>query len=598
VAHSFPVGILSFLAASAAVASGSDVTRRIDHVQHGLLPPVLISGQAPRMTELASRMKDLQVPGASVAVIHDGKLEWARGFGVTRSDGTPVTADTLFQAASISKPVFTAAVMSLVQSGKLDLDTDVNQYLRGWRLPQNEFTHAATVTLRELLTHSAGVTVQGFGGYEAGAPLPTLVQVLDGVAPANNEPIRVAAVPGKQRSYSGGGFIIAEQVVSDVTGVTLPKLVHDLVLAPYGMKQSTFEQPLPPDLLARAAVPYRNDGSPVPGGPHVYPELAAAGLWTTPSDLARYAIGLQRALAGKSGGALSDKTAHLMLTRQSGPQALGFMMGGAPTRPTFSHSGANAGYRCILIAYEAGDGIVVMTNGDNGDALMNDLVRTVAHEYGWPDYQPVVRTLAAVDPRVFDRYVGAYRLPSGRVATFWRDGNALNARIWGDPPIRLFPASDRDYFADTSDLRWVFSTPKDASADTVATLYQPGLEQSAKAIAESEGRMALDASIAVAGRFAEQTPAGGSEAALLGVIRALAAGEPDYGNMDPEFANLTRRVLPGVQKLIAGLGAVQSMAFEKVEAAGNDVFRVTFTAGTREFSILLDPDGRIHSVFF
>jgi CubicO group peptidase (beta-lactamase class C family) len=578
--------------------AGSDITRHIDHIQHGLLPEVLVIGQPERTTELAARMKALQVPGASVAVIHDGKLEWARGFGVTRLGGPPVTADTLFQAGSISKPVFTAAVMSLVQGGKLDLDADVTHYLQSWKLPESDLSRDKKVTLRELLSHSAGINVHGFPGYAAGSPLPTVVEVLDGAAPANSEPVRVVAIPGKDRSYSGGGFIIAEQVVTDVTGIALAKLMHDLVLAPYGMKQSTYEQPLPRELLSQVALPYRENGTPVPGGPHIYPELAAAGLWTTPSDLARYAIGLQQALAGKSEHVLSAKTAHLMLTPQSGPQALGFVIGGSPMRPTFSHGGANAGYRCILIAYEAGDGVVVMTSGDNGDELMSELVRTVAREYGWPDYQPVERTLTAVDPRVFDRYVGAYRLPTGQVATFWRDGNILNARIWADPPMRLFPTSDHEYFNNTSDLRWVFSDATDGSGATVATFLRPGLERPAKRLPESEQRMFLEGSISVARRFVTQTPTGASEAALLGVIRGLANGVPDYASMTPEFAQLTRQVLPTMQKTIADLGPVQSMAFEKVEAAGNEVYRVNFAAGMREFSILLDPDGRIHSVFF
>ena len=559
---------------------------------------MLVIGQPARTTELANRMKLLQVPGASVAVIHDGKLEWARGFGVTRFGGPPITADTLFQAGSISKPVFTAAVMSLVQGGKLDLDTDVTRYLTSWKLPESELTRDKKVTLRELLSHSAGINVHGFPGYAAGAPLPTLVEVLDGAPPANSEPIRVVAVPGKERSYSGGGFLIAEQVVTDVTGIALPKLMHDLVLAPYGMKQSTFEQPLPRELLAHVALPLRENGTPVPGGPHVYPELAAAGLWTTPSDLARYAIGLQQALAGKSEHMLSAKTAHLMLTPQSGPQALGFAIGGSPMRPTFSHGGANAGYRCILIAYESGDGVVVMTSGDNGDELMDEFVRTVAHEYGWPDYQPVERTLTVVDPRLFDRYVGAYRLPTGEVATFWRNGNILNARIWGDRPMRLFPTSDHEYFDNTSDLRWVFSEAADGSGATVATYLRPGVERPAKRLPDPEQRLALEASISVARRFVTQTPTGASEAALLGVIRGLANGLPDYASMTPEFAARTRQMLPTVQKTIADLGPVQSMAFEKVEAAGNEVYRVNFAAGMREFSILLDPDGRIHSVFF
>jgi CubicO group peptidase (beta-lactamase class C family) len=209
--------LAAVLISSTAVAGGTDVARRIEHIQHDLLPPVLIAGETAHTTELASRMQDLHVLGVGIAVIHEGRLEWARGFGVMRIGGPPVTADTLFQAASISKPVFATAVMSLVQSGKLDLDTDVNRYLKSWKLPENEFTREAKVTLRELLTHSGGITVQGFGGYDAGTPVPTLVQVLDGASPANNEPIRAAAVPGKTQRYSGGGFIIAQQAVSDVT---------------------------------------------------------------------------------------------------------------------------------------------------------------------------------------------------------------------------------------------------------------------------------------------------------------------------------------------------------------------------------------------
>ncbi len=590
--------LVAILISSTAVAGGTDVARRIEHIQHDLLPPVLIAGETAHTTELASRMQDLHVPGVGIAVIHEGRLEWARGFGVTRIGGPPVTADTLFQAASISKPVFATAVMSLVQSGKLDLDTDVNRYLKSWKLPENEFTREAKVTLRELLTHSGGITVQGFGGYDAGTPVPTLVQVLDGASPANNEPIRAAAVPGKTQRYSGGGFIIAQQAVSDVTGVAFPKLMHDLVLSPYAMKSSTYEQPLPAGLLARAAVPYREDGSPVPGGPHVYPELAAAGLWTTPSDLARYAIGLQQALAGKSGRVLSARTAHLMLTPALGSQAISFQMGGSAGHPTFTHGGGNAGYRCMLIAYEAGDGVVVMTNSDNGVALVSDLVRTVAHEYGWPDYQPAMRTISAIEPREFDRYVGAYRLPSGRVVTFWRDGSVLNSRIWGDPPAELFPSSEREYFAKTSELRWVFSAASATGADRVATLYQPGSERPAKRLAETEGQAALEASLAVAKRFAQQMPADGGEVALLGLIRGLENGQPDYGSMVPEFAELTRQVLPGLRAALAPLGAVQSMALEKVDAAGNDVYQVKFAAGMREFRILLDPDGRINSVSF
>jgi CubicO group peptidase (beta-lactamase class C family) len=191
---------------------------------------VLVKDEFVSSSKLSDRMAALHVPGVSIAVIHAGKLAWARGFGVVRVGGPPVTPETLFQAASISKPVTTLAVLHLAHEGKLSLDTDVNHYLTSWKLPPSEFTKQSNVTLRELLTHSAGVTVHGFAGYPANARLPSLVQVLNGEAPANNPPIRVDMVPGTQWRYSGGGFEIIQEVLNDVTGTPFPKLMHDLVL--------------------------------------------------------------------------------------------------------------------------------------------------------------------------------------------------------------------------------------------------------------------------------------------------------------------------------------------------------------------------------
>src|SRR5262245_5289427 len=265
----------------------------------GLVPPVLVKGEAPKLQPLAARMAQLEVPGVSIAVIHQGRIDWARGFGVTRAGGAAVTEKSLFQAASISKPVFALAVLHQVDAGKLDLDTNVNEYLKGWKLPENDFTRQKPVTLRGALTHSAGLTVHGFPGYAADAKLPSVTQILDGTPPANTQAIRVDMLPGSQWRYSGGGYVLSQQVLADVTGVPLPKLLRDTVLAPLGMTLSTYEQPLPAARLAEVAMPHNGEGQPLPEGPHVYPELAAAGLWTTPSDLARYALGVQAALAGK-----------------------------------------------------------------------------------------------------------------------------------------------------------------------------------------------------------------------------------------------------------------------------------------------------------
>lgn len=586
--------ILALLIGPLAAAAGAGIEQQIERIQDALLPPVLVRDESIPLTSLTTRMEALHVPGVSIAVIHGGKLEWARGFGVTKIGGPPVTPDTLFQAASISKPVTTLAVLNLVQSGKLDLDADVNQYLKTWKVPTNEFTQQAKVTLRGLLTHSAGVTVHGFLGYAAGEPIPSLVQVLNGEPPAKNAAIRVDMLPGKAWRYSGGGFVIAQQVMTDVTGVAFPKLMQELILRPLGMTHSTYEQPLPPKLQPHVATPYRADGTPVPGGPHIYPELAPAGLWTTPSDLAKYVIGIQETLSGKFKRVLSAATARAMLMPAYNQQAIGLIVGGSTARKYFNHGGVNFGYRCLFVAYEDGDGVVVMTNSDNGDSVIRDIIRTVAYEYGWPDYAPPVRTLATIDPKSFDSYVGAYRFASRQTVTFWRDGDHFKNRIFGQPVIELFPTSEHEYFERVVDARWIFPT----TDHLTVTLDQNNREQVVKRLSDVEGRALLDFSMATEKRFLDQTPATGSESALRRLIAGLASGVPNYDEMVPAYAEINRQQLAMLQASLERLGTVESVAFKNVGAAGQDVYEVTFEHGAREFRILLEPDGRVHAAEF
>lgn len=579
----------------AAVADDRAVEQRIARITNDLLPAILVKGEVRTEAKLADRMRDAKVPGVSVAVINDGKIEWARGFGVTRIDGPPVAPNTLFQAASISKPVSAVAVMSLVQAGKLGLDTDVNDYLKTWKLPANDFTKEVKVTLRGLLSHTAGITVHGFAGYEAGAPLPTLSQILDGQPPANNGAIRVDSTPGKNWRYSGGGYVIATLLLNDVTEQPFTKLVQERVLQPLGMNDSTFEQPLPPALLARAATPYHGDATAVRGGPHVYPELAAASLWTTPTDLAKFAIGMQQALAGKSKNVLNAWTALAMLAPVNNQQAIGFVVGGSPERRWFNHGGANAGYRCLLVAYENGDGAVLMSSSDSGDAVVRSLLTSIAREYEWPDYAPVMRTLSAVNPQLFDRYTDAYRLANGMTVTFWRDGEQRYSRIWGQAPVEMFPTSEREYFLKVVDARWVFDAGDTAEA---VTLYQGGREQRATRLPDAEGKAALELNMATLKRAREQKPAPGSEDALRNLIAELAVGKPNYDRLVPALAEITRSQLTGLQAGLSQLGAVQSVTFKSVGPAGDDIYDVRFERGAHEFRILLDVDGKIHSAQF
>lgn len=365
----------------------SAIEARIERVENGLLPAVVVGGSPIQQVRLGERMTALNVPGISIAVINNGVLEWARGFGLADvASGRPVNEHTKFQAASISKPVTAMAAMSLVQAGKLSLDEDVNLRLVAWKLPMNDFTAQRKVTLRGLLSHTAGIGVHGFHGYAAGKPIPTLLEVLDGKAPANSNPVRVEALPGSAWKYSGGGYEIVQLMLTETTREPFDRFVQHTVLDKIGMNESTFI--LPAKWEAAASSAYHADGREVPGKWHRYPEMAAASLWTTPSDLARFVIEIQKSASGKSNKVLSQKMINEMLTPGIEDFGLGLFLGEkADVRRSFYHGGGNEGIRNMMFAYtSAGQGAIVMTNSDNGQALIDEVLRAIAREYGWTNY--------------------------------------------------------------------------------------------------------------------------------------------------------------------------------------------------------------------
>jgi CubicO group peptidase (beta-lactamase class C family) len=445
--NAFIAFFAAFISITSQAQGSPEIAQHIQHVTAGLIGGIVLKGHETETQTLADRMKQLNVPGVSIAVIHNGKIEWARGFGVRDSAGTPVDADTMFQAGSISKPLAAMAALRLVQSGKLSLDTDINTYLTSWKFPSDPIAGGKTITLRELLTHTAGTTVHGFPGYASKDPVPTLVQVLNGEKPANTPAIRSEQPPMKEWKYSGGGFTIMQQAVIDVTHEPFPKLLHDRVLEPIGMKRSTYEQPLPESLRANAATPFRGDGKPVEGGAHTYPEMAAAGLWTTPTDLAKYAIEVELSLAGKANHVLNPDMTRQMLTPGMGHWGLGLEIGGADANPYFSHGGANEGFRNIFAAYEKnGEGAFVMTNGDNGGQLGDEIMHAIAAEYHWPDWRPTVRTAIPVDPKILDTYVGTYQLAPNFNLFVTVENGQLITRATGQPSFKVYPETETKFF--------------------------------------------------------------------------------------------------------------------------------------------------------
>jgi CubicO group peptidase (beta-lactamase class C family) len=451
-------------ATSSAASPGTD-SARMARVLGGLRGGMELSDRAPARWTLAERMANHRVPGVSIAVIDGGRVAWARGFGVKQA-GTadPVTAATLFQAASISKPVSQTAMLRLVERGTLDLDADVNRYLTSWKVPESRFTATEKVTLRRLASHTAGLTVHGFPGYATTDSVPTTVQVLNGEKPANTRAVRVDTTPGAIWRYSGGGTTVMQQLLVDVTGKPFPALMRELVLGPAGMTSSTFEQPLPASRASEAAKAHDRRGAPVAGGWHIYPEMAPAGLWTTPTDLAKWALAIADARAGRSTALLKQETARQMLTEVKAGYGIGPGLGGTGTAFNFGHGGANEGFHSELRYYpELGVGAAVMTNGDGGPLLIREVMYAIAAEYGWPDRKPQRVETIALDSAKAAGILGSWRLNVGPgiPGTITREDGKLMFRAPQIPDEELVPVSESSFVM--LPLGWRVAFERDAT---------------------------------------------------------------------------------------------------------------------------------------
>lgn len=468
-----------------------DHAEQIEYIERRLAP-LVAPGEAAQdaaRTPLLERMAEAGVPGVGVAVIADGRIAWARGYGALEAgQPAPVTPATLFQCASISKPVAAVTALRLVETGALTLDGDVNDQLITWRIPpiiawgeRGRVQAQPRITLRQLLSHTAGLTVHGFPGYAVGVPLPSRLDILDGAPPANTPPIRVDTLPGAQMRYSGGGYVVLAQLLEDVTGTPFPTLARELTLEPLGMRESGFEQPLAPDRAQLAARAHRAGARPVPGGWHVYPEQAPDGLWAPPADLARFALGLQAALRGEPGAILSPATMRQMMTPQA-PEAdveavgLGVFLSGAGETARFGHTGGNEGFGCELTAYQwRGQGAVAMTNSDTGWLIYKALLNTIAEVYAWPDYS--LFTLSGdwrfwtAGEAMFTPLCGAYADDAGRRCRISNHDGELWLAFGDQPGLPLSAESATDFQVEGVDARLSFTLGEDGAA-TSLTLRQ------------------------------------------------------------------------------------------------------------------------------
>ena len=460
-------------------SQAAEVERRIERVTARLLPDRRFENRLAAPQSLQARMARLHVPAVSVAVIDRHRLDWARAFGEAEAGaGALVTTRSLFQAGSISKSVAALAIMRLVDDGVLDLDEDVNAYLKSWRVPANG-AWQPRVTLRQLLSHSAGTTVHGFLGYAPSTALPSLIQILNGECPATNRRVEVTAIPGLTFRYSGGGMAVVQQLIMDVLDHPFGEVIRELVLEPLAMIDSTYAQPLPHDWAARSVSGHQSPARPLEFRHFVFPEQAAAGLWTTPIDLSKLCVAVLQAYGGERGRVLSPASAVELLSPQlpgvGGADAymgLGFSCRPERTDVAFEHRGWNEGFVSQFRVFaRIGKGAIVMTNANDGGILIEELMQSLALEYDWPGSS--TKTAQAIDRGRDVIYTGHYSTPAGVAFSVTERDGQLCLVVGQQPPLMLVPISELDFFSPAVETSVAFATD-DRGAIVGVTVTQAG----------------------------------------------------------------------------------------------------------------------------
>jgi CubicO group peptidase (beta-lactamase class C family) len=401
-----------------------------------LRPAVGIAGEETRWP-MAERLSHYKCPGAAVAAIKDGRIDWSAGYGVRGvDDPRPVDGETVFMTASCSKPVCAMVLLQQVERGLVDLDVDVNVYLRRWRIPQNDFTAGETITLRHMLSHTAGLNLNGWPVVRRDAPLPTAIDILEGRPPSVHPAVVVNKRPGGGHRYSGAGFLLAEMLIEDVTGRRFDELADELIFAPLGMTGATFTHPLSAHLRANVACGHDRDGMPIPGGWMISVDKGAGGLMCSVTDFARFQIACRDAWLGRPGAILTQTLAREMMTRQGASTfGLGWDLIGEGDALRFNHGGSNDGYQCETDCYLAsGLGGAAFTNAVSGIFLFREILNGLAGLYDWPGYLLKPKTVQRLSLEQLDRYTGSFDIITGielPVMNVWREGDQLFSEIPG-----------------------------------------------------------------------------------------------------------------------------------------------------------------------
>lgn len=383
------------------------VNEQIARVENSLLGGLVIDG---KLYSLSERMKHYNVAGLSVAVIDNYQIVWAKGYGYAdKKEGRKVTTNTLFEPGSISKSLNAVGILHLAQQGKLDLQQDINQYLVNWKFPYDTVSHGKKITTAQLLSHTAGLTVHGFPGYQRDSVIPAVTDILDGRAPSNTEAVRSLAEPGTGPRYSGGGTLITQQMLTDLTKQPYEQYMYEHVLRPLGMTNSSYNQPPAVSQRKDLATGYKRNGNEVPGKYFVYPEKAAAGLWTTPTDICKYILEMQQAYQGKSSKLLNQEMVKLHITPYKYDVAMGTFIWDWNGEQYFNHTASNEGFSGLFVGgLTNGKGAAIFVNSDDASVAF-ELLNSIALTYNWKGFRkPEEITTVPVNDTITSKYIGHY----------------------------------------------------------------------------------------------------------------------------------------------------------------------------------------------
>jgi CubicO group peptidase (beta-lactamase class C family) len=476
--------LLPFIIFGQALAQTKKVQERIAQVENNLIPYVPVKGFAG--WNILDRMKYYKVPGLSIAVIKDYKIDWAKGYGLADTiQKTKVTTETMFSAGSISKFLMAVTALKLVEEGKIGLDSPINDYLSSWKITENDYTKKTPITLRMLLSHSAGTSQTSYFGFTPAEPLPTIVEVLSGAKISQTRAVVVNSEPNREFRYSGGGSMIAQMALMDVSKRSFGNLTQQVLFDKIGMTNSTFEQPVSEKFSKQCSWAY-SQASWFKGMPYVYPQQAAAGLYSTPTDLAKFFIDVQKSFNGK-GKVLSEAMTKKMLTSQVnvsdggykeqmaiGPFLIQRTDNKDPNGVYFEFTGVNAGFLAYgMASVQGGNGVIVMLNsGDNQNGIGKEIRRAVAKVYNWTNYLPTEIQPINLPENELNKMAGRYRMGTDEVLYLRKEKNYLVENINTGYEIYCFPISKDSIVFTDYNIKGFFTRNENGEITGLQNSYQ------------------------------------------------------------------------------------------------------------------------------